>query len=152
MLDQSQWKWYGHAGHFICSRWCRFHLCTEVGNFLISTVGEYWPDRPVREIHAQVQDPIWLSENCHLKGNSFDAAYMSRFGFERLGAGEDSIYETLVFRLTGERCATTDCGCGLPTPHWSEVDGRRAAKAGEATKNHYEFCETYADERAETTT
>jgi hypothetical protein len=46
-------RWFGHAGHFICAEWCRFHLCTQVGPYLISTVGEYVPDAPVREILAQ---------------------------------------------------------------------------------------------------
>ena len=38
----SDWKHYGNAGHFICSSRCRFHLCTEVGEYLVSTVGEYF--------------------------------------------------------------------------------------------------------------
>jgi hypothetical protein len=35
------WKWFGSAAHFICGRWCRFHLATQVGRYLISTVGEF---------------------------------------------------------------------------------------------------------------
>ena len=35
-------KWYGNAGHLIVSGKCRFHLCTEVGKYLVSTVGEYY--------------------------------------------------------------------------------------------------------------
>jgi len=34
-------KWYGNAGHFCAAINCAFHLCTEVGEYLISTVGEY---------------------------------------------------------------------------------------------------------------
>jgi len=34
--------WYGNAGHFICASRCRFHLCTEVGEYLVSTVGEFF--------------------------------------------------------------------------------------------------------------
>ena len=41
MINQSEWKWYGNAGHFICGHLCRFHLTTEVGRYLVSTVGEY---------------------------------------------------------------------------------------------------------------
>jgi len=40
---KKNWKWYGNAGHFCNSRKCRFHMCTEVGDYLVSTVGEYYP-------------------------------------------------------------------------------------------------------------
>lgn len=41
--DASTWEWYGNAGHFIGGRNCRFHLCTEVGDYIVSTIGEYVP-------------------------------------------------------------------------------------------------------------
>lgn len=34
-------KYYGSAAHFILGDRCRFHLATEIGRYLISTVGEY---------------------------------------------------------------------------------------------------------------
>lgn len=52
----SSWEWYGHPAHFICGDKCRFHLATKVGKYLVSTVGELWPERRVREIHAEVHD------------------------------------------------------------------------------------------------
>src|SRR5919106_127620 len=67
-------KWFGHAAHFICGRWCRFHLATQVGDYLVSTVGEYWPEHDVREIHAQHFDGEWWRKNRHLKGDRHDAA------------------------------------------------------------------------------
>ena len=42
-IDASKWKWFGHTGHFICGYKCRFHLCTQVGKYLVSTVGDYFP-------------------------------------------------------------------------------------------------------------
>jgi hypothetical protein len=37
-------RYYGHAGHFIASDGCRFHLCTEVNDrYRVSTVGDYRP-------------------------------------------------------------------------------------------------------------
>lgn len=39
-LPESEWKWFGNAGHFICSEDCGFRLCTVVGDYIISTVGE----------------------------------------------------------------------------------------------------------------
>lgn len=36
-------KYFGNAGHLCVSSQCRFHICTQVGKYLISTVGEYFP-------------------------------------------------------------------------------------------------------------
>ena len=46
-------KWFGSPGHFICSFDCRFHLCTQVGDYLVSTVGELFFDSDIREITAK---------------------------------------------------------------------------------------------------
>jgi hypothetical protein len=138
--SMTDWKWFGHAGHLCVSQWCRYHLCTQVGKYLISTVGEYWPERPVREIHAQVHDPKWLSENQYRRGDDFDAAYMKRFGFENIGC--DRKYETLVFEA-GKPCATKDCGCGLPEISGSELDSGCYNDAAAAAKGHMELCLKY---------
>lgn len=42
-VPKSLWKWYGAPGHFCGGKDCRFHLTTEIGRFLVSTVGNYWP-------------------------------------------------------------------------------------------------------------
>lgn len=65
----SDWKWCGHAHHFVGADSCAHHLSTFVndGRFLVSTVGAYRPGGPKAEM-------------------------------ERLGAGPDSFYETFVFR------------------------------------------------------
>ena len=44
MIPRSQWRWDGHAGHLIISAKCRFHLNTRIGDYRISTVGDYFPD------------------------------------------------------------------------------------------------------------
>lgn len=113
-MKKENWVWMPHPGHLIVSDMCRFVLNTYVGGYIVSTVGEYWPSREVRLIHAKVQDEKWLQDNSHLKGNDFDNAYMKRFGFERLGAGEDDIYETMVFKAR-----KTKHGC-CP---WTQVPG-----------------------------
>lgn len=38
-----EWKWYGLAGHFIGAASCRFHMATEIGDYLVSSVGDYYP-------------------------------------------------------------------------------------------------------------
>lgn len=40
-IPESEWRWFGHAGHYIVARSCLHHLHTRVGNFRISTVGDY---------------------------------------------------------------------------------------------------------------
>lgn len=141
----SEWNWFGHAGHFICGQSCRFHLCTQVGDFLVSTVGEYWPERPVREIHADVADPAWLRANRHLRGDEFDAAYMKRFGYEAVGYNR--LYETMVFRA-GKPCSSRKCGCGLPQISGHELDFEGYMTAAAATRGHMALCEKWADPAA----
>lgn len=140
-IHERDWKWFGNPGHLIVSRWCRFHLCTQIGAFLISTVGEYWPERSVREIHAQFTDPTWLARNHHLKGDAFDAAYMQRFGFEEIGCGRK--YETMVFCAEGS-CSAEGCGCGLPSINGSELDSDGYNDAGAATKGHHDMCRRWS--------
>ena len=43
MIPADKWKWFGLPGHFIAATSCRHHLCTQVGRYLVSTVGDYFP-------------------------------------------------------------------------------------------------------------
>ncbi len=43
MIQRKDWEWLGQAGHFCAAKSCRYHLHTHVGNWCISTVGEYFP-------------------------------------------------------------------------------------------------------------
>ena len=71
-IPQSEWIWYGNAGHFIGGRDCVFHLTTKVGKYLVSTVGEYYPKR----LDKDSDDPESLTNSCK--------------------------YETMVFEINGE--------------------------------------------------
>ena len=94
---------------------CRFHMLTAVGNYLISTVGDY---------HQRDDDieptPI---------GAGKDALYETFvFNFRR-----------------GTICALPDCDCGHPEPdEWGEIDGERAATGKAAREAHMRYCEKYA--------
>lgn len=146
MIPKTDWKWFGHAGHFICAQWCRFHLCTQVGAYLISTIGEYVPDDGVREILASQRKIILQG-----RGDARLADYMSKIGFERLGAGPHC-YETLVFRA-GKPCNRKECGCGLPFPSdYSEIAGSRWLTPKEAREGHNKFCQQFARKKQEKTT
>lgn len=39
MIEVSMWKWRGLPGHFVLSDKCMFRLCTDIGDYRISTVG-----------------------------------------------------------------------------------------------------------------
>ena len=64
MLNYESLKWYGNTGHFICSNRCRFHLCTEVGEYLVSTVGEFFVKPDDKEM-----TPVgsWIDDNYETK-------------------------------------------------------------------------------------
>lgn len=122
-------KQYTVAAHYILGDRCLFHLATSVGQYLISTVGELWSERPSRVLYAKVHDAAWYDAHVTLKDAAFDKAYMQRFGFESVGYNR--LYETMVFRLTGY-CL---CGCGRPEHNSKELDfapynDRKAATTG----------------------
>lgn len=124
-VPANQWRWFGDVGHFICGRWCRFHLCTEVGKYLVSTVGAYvHPSKSKGNEHAESK---WLAEN---------------WPGEDVGCGRK--YETMVFEIIGDRCADVSCGCGMPQVDFSGLDFRGYNRAGDAASGHMELCEKWA--------
>lgn len=140
-IPKSEWEWYGCPGHLIVAQDCRLHLCTVVGSYLVSTVGEYLPDEGVREIIANVRgNPL------EGQGDARRADWMNKFGWEPIGAGgKESTYETMVFRVDlAIRCVTLTCACGFPMVDFSDLEGERYGNAGDATRGHMRFCEKYA--------
>lgn len=137
-ISAKDWQWYGNAGHFICSDWCRFHLLTIVGDYLVSTVGEYIPDAPVREIMAESRGVTLVG-----MGDDRRADYMKKIGFEEVGFRRT--YETMVFKLGNEHCTEADCGCNMPmVGDWQEQDFDGYNSRGEATAGHYALCHKWA--------
>ena len=121
-IPEHEWQWFGSAGHFICGKYCRFHLATQVGEYLVSTVGEY-----VHPMHSRGSEKIeheWLKDN---------------WPGQDLGPGRK--YETMVFRATG----TCECGCGLPKHDGTELRLVGAMTAGQARTNHMECCSDIAE-------
>ena len=51
VIPENEWRWCGYPGHFVAARNCRFHLTTRVGDWLVSTVGDYRP--PGRDSEPQ---------------------------------------------------------------------------------------------------
>lgn len=120
MIPVEQWKWFGHAGHLFVSYDCRFHLATQVGQFWISTVGEYRPE------YAG-----YNSDNYELdKGKGIGIMWKSAEDKDY----RDAIFETMVFPITGKH----ECGC----PEWSpgEIDMDRYLTHTDAQRGHMELC------------
>lgn len=132
MIPHSDWEWFGSPGHFICAFDCRFHLCTRIGDFLVSTVGEYFPDAPLREILASSRG-VTLEG----KGDARKHDYMKKIGFEEIGFNRT--YETFVF-VAGKPCNFETCRCGQPSIASQELAAESANERGEATRNHYAMC------------
>ena len=103
----------GCAGHFICANSCRFRRHTQLGDAY-----------RVSTIGDYYPD--------HRGGKR-----------ETIGAGEDSLFETLVFETTGEQDKGNE-GCGCRTvKSWLEIDGERYATAGEAQAGHERYVAQY---------
>jgi len=110
-----EWKWYGHALHFICSYDCQFHLATELPNgYLVSTVGDYFP----RHKYGG-NDPL-------LKPDTGEEVGYSRK------------YETMVFRVTGRH----ECGC--PDVDHRELMCEGYKDHNSATVGHLKVCVEWA--------
>jgi hypothetical protein len=140
-MTKDRWIWMPHAGHFICSDHCIFHLNTYVGGYVVSTVGELWNERAVREIHAKIYAPEWLQENAHLKGDEFDSAYMRKFGYEEIGC--DRKYETMVFKAqkSNNKC------CPYKIIVSEQVESNAYNEPEDAYKGHLELCEKWAERK-----
>lgn len=39
-VPPSDWKWFGMAAHYICAADCLFHMATQVGEYIVSSVGD----------------------------------------------------------------------------------------------------------------
>lgn len=138
IVPREKWLWMPHAGHFIMGSSCRFHLNTKVGNYIVSTVGDYWPDSQIRKIHAQIHDPKWLQENSQLMGDYWDAAYFKRFGYEEIGLSRT--HETMVFRAIKDpknACCPFQMTSG-------EKDFRSYSDGKAAREGHYQMCVKWA--------
>jgi hypothetical protein len=62
---------------------------------------------------------------------------------DTLGSGDDSFFETMVFRTTGAADPGSEgCGC-VSVQSFSELDCERYATAGEAQSGHQRYVAKY---------
>ena len=140
-MKKENWIWSGHAGHLCIASECRFHLSTYVGGYIVSTVGEWWPSRISREIHAEIYNSKWLIKYKHLKGDNFDRAYMKEFGYQNIGS--DATYETMVFKSK-----KTKHKCCPYVMDGTELEVNRYNDSDSAHQGHMELCKKWAEKKA----
>ena len=125
-INEKDWIWFGTHAHFICGHWCRFHMATQVGKYLISTVGEYISPR--NSGGSELAETEWWNKN---------------WPGEDVGGG--CKYETMVF-MAGKQCKAKECGCGLPELAGPELESNRCMTRKQAMKGHMKLCNKYAKE------
>ena len=137
---KKNWKWFGKAGYCCIGQYCRFHLTTQVGDFLVCTIGEYMPPESMVEIINEVK-----KLNLQGKGDDREADFLKKNGYEDVSCGNK--YESVVY-LAGAPCKEKGCLCGMPEIAGAVLDGRRYNTAGEATEGHMELCEDWDKRKA----
>ena len=124
MIPKNRWEWYGFSGHFCCGQWCRFHMTTKIGKFVISTVGKF--------VHPRNSGASEKTESDYMIENP---------NGEQIGYGR--FYETMVFRA-GKKCVSNGCNCGQPKIASNELDTMGYNDAGSATRGHLSMCNKWA--------
>jgi hypothetical protein len=127
-----------HSAHLCVSRDCQFHLATYLGNgYIVSTVGEYFPDSQVREIIAK-------SKKITLEGQGDDRQYdfLKKIGFVEIGCNR--LYETMVFHAVKDK---ENFCCPYKMAEGSEIDMMPYNTAGGAYKGHLAMCKKWSKKR-----
>ncbi len=150
-MSSKDWIWMPHAGHLCVGDRCKFHLNTYVNGYIVSTVGEYFPDQDVRRIYLQtrsrfprlklinkriekIDEKELINKVLELQGDAFDYAYLEHFGYEEIGCGR--LYETMVFK--GKK--SEDKCCPYAQASGEDLDFEGYNSAEDAFKGHYEMC------------
>lgn len=149
--SQEGWVWMPHPAHFCAASHCRFRLATYVPTgYIISTIGEYFPDEVVRRIvlESKVQFPNPFEEDktevykkiLKLNGDLFNDAYLKYIGYEELRY--DCLYETMVFPAKKNENPKFQCCPYLMDQEKEEYELEQEDynDPGEATNGHYELC------------
>lgn len=127
-VPREEWEWFGHAAHLCVGRWCRFHLATKVGPWIVSTVGEYI--HPRNSGSSERTEAEWLERN-----------------WPGEDVGLNRKYETMVFEAGGP----CPCGCGMPIPNsWSEHGFEGYNDSASAREGHMRMCAEFAEAPAVT--
>lgn len=133
-MKKGEWVWMPHAGHLIVGNDCRFHLNTYVGVYVVSTVGEYWPDSESRKAKAKIHGKVIEG-----RGDEWDRNYFNEFGYDDIGL--DRKYETMVFKAKADK---SKC-CQWRMASAEELDMEGYNDPEEAAAGHMRMCLKWAE-------
>lgn len=133
---KNTWVWMPHNGHLIVGRWCRFHLNTKVGKFIVSTVGEYVPGESVRRIVAEGKGIVIEG-----RGEIGEREWLRKCGYMEIGC--DRTYETMVFpaKRSDQKC------CPFTAKVFREIDFTGYNTAEAAYAGHMKMCLKWANRK-----
>ncbi|GIV03687.1 MAG: hypothetical protein KatS3mg015_2517 [Fimbriimonadales bacterium] len=113
-IPESEWVWCGYPGHFSASDSCRLHLNTRVGDYRISTVGDYRPPHALEEEEPQ-EIGLWRKyETCVFR--------VSGHGEHGEGVVED--WREIELRGYNDAVAAEEGHMELCRKYASEVSGK----------------------------
>lgn len=121
-MKKEDWIYMPHPGHFMCARHCRFFLNTCVGDYIVSTVGEYIPDA-----FGGI-------------GNDRMADCGEKVDFEEIGHKRK--YETMVFKA---QKSEHEC-CPFEMVSGDSLDFEGYNDSGEAFRGHVKMCEKWSSD------
>lgn len=113
-ISKSDWVWLPHAAHFCGANECNFKMATIVGDFIVSTIGEYYP------LHMILSGINKMQE-----------------------IGANRLYETMVF-IKKIMPKGAHCDCCKFTIHPSEVDFIDYSNGSDAMNGHMNSCYKYS--------
>ena len=115
MITKNEWVWYGFAGHLTVSRRCTYHLCTRIGDYLVSTVGAYYP------MHSDKMDTIGVGKDDFYETMVFPCDGEDEYGNPNCDLSEiechryaDSITAERGHRAICERIAANGAASQVP--------------------------------------
>ena len=114
-IPRAQWEWFGYPGHFIEADRCLFRLCTVVGKYLISTVGDK------HDIGTGERVPICSYQSGFFETYVFQAG--PRCDTPECGCGQPEIDG---HNIDGERCATAGEAQALHLKYCEKYARRKA--------------------------
>lgn len=132
-MKKSNWIWMPHAGHLIVGHKCRFKLNTYVGDYVVSTVGEWVPEEISRNMEVELKKDKPLG-----KGDENEYEYLRRYGFKEIGAYRT--YETMVFKA---KKSDYKC-CPYEIIVTEEVDMEGYNSAEDAYEGHLKLCKKWS--------
>lgn len=134
-MGKENWTWMPHVDSIIGDD-CQFRLCTYVNGYLITTIGEYLPERNILKSIHPLDNKLQT-----LKGDEFDRYFLSKYGYEKIAMGH--LYQTQVF-IAQKRVEEEDQCC---THHRVKgeycIESNGYAYAVSATVGHMNLCLEY---------